>query len=186
MELTHPIQNLLGGELVCAMQPMLIQVQKLKLDIEGAMLELDQILLANEINFAILAALPAFFLSLILIMSVHAWLKQDTRAEGRGRDAPIQRRLLIVEVEKRIMKYQAYLDQQRENDALCMFGLLIYSLDCLYRAVKGHAEATGEWQCLKQDIIELGKPGLQTAYKLTLTSRLERLYDCLLPSLKRQ
>ncbi|GLT58726.1 hypothetical protein SLA2020_315960 [Shorea laevis] len=182
-ELTHPIQNLLGGELVHAM---LIQVQKLKLDIETAMLELDQILRANEINFAILAALPAFFLSLILIMSVRTWLKQDTRAEGRGRVARIQRRLLIVEVEKMIMKYQAYLDQQRENDALCTFGLLIYSLDRLYRAVKGHAEATGEWQCLKQDIIELGKPGLQTAYKLTLTSRLERLYDCLLPSLKRQ
>ncbi|GKV52017.1 hypothetical protein SLEP1_g58626 [Rubroshorea leprosula] len=113
MELTHPIQNLLGGELVCAMQSMLIPVQKLKLDIERAMLELDQILRANEINFAILAALPAFFLSLILIMSVRGWLKQDTRAEGRGRVACIQRRLLVVEVEKRITKYQSYLDQKR-------------------------------------------------------------------------
>ena len=40
------------------------------------MLELDQILRANEINFAILAALPAFALSLILLMLVRAWLKQ--------------------------------------------------------------------------------------------------------------
>lgn len=40
------------------------------------MLELDQILRANEINFAILAALPAFFLSLILLMLVRAWVKQ--------------------------------------------------------------------------------------------------------------
>lgn len=40
------------------------------------MLELDQILRANEINFAILAALPAFFLSLLLAMLVRAWLKQ--------------------------------------------------------------------------------------------------------------
>ena len=43
-----------------------------------AMLELNQILRANEINFAILAALPAFFVSLLLIMLVRAWVKQVT------------------------------------------------------------------------------------------------------------
>jgi nuclear-control-of-ATPase protein 2 len=37
------------------------------------MLELDQILKANEINFAILAALPAFGLSLLLLIVVRAW-----------------------------------------------------------------------------------------------------------------
>lgn len=38
-----------------------------------AMLELDQILKANEINFAILAALPAFGLLLLLLFLVRAW-----------------------------------------------------------------------------------------------------------------
>ncbi|GAB2277122.1 hypothetical protein Dimus_011829 [Dionaea muscipula] len=107
-ELMHPIQNLLGGELVRAL---LIQVQKLKLDIETAMLELDQILKANEINFAILAALPAFFLSLLLLMLIRSWIMQDRGAEGRGKIARIQRRLLIVEVEKKIMQHQYYVDQ---------------------------------------------------------------------------
>ncbi|KAH9790352.1 protein DGS1 [Citrus sinensis] len=187
-ELMHPIQNLVNGELARAL---LIQVQKLKLDIETAMLELDQILRANEINFAVLAALPAFILSFILLMLVRAWFKQDSRAEGRGRVARIQRRLIIVEVEKRIMQYQIYVDQGLEKEAHCMFGLVLYSLDRLLHAVKGHAKETGEWQyvimnSLRQDIIDLAKPGLQTAYKLRVTSRLERMYDCLLPSLKRQ
>uniref|UniRef100_A0A5B7BSF1 Nuclear control of ATPase protein 2 n=1 Tax=Davidia involucrata TaxID=16924 RepID=A0A5B7BSF1_DAVIN len=182
-ELMHPIQSLVGGELARAL---LIQIQKLKLDIETAMLELDQILRANEINFAILAALPAFFLSLVLLMLVRAWFKQDTRAQGRGRIARLQRRLLIVEVEKRIMQFQTCIDQGLEKDAQCMFGLVLYSLDRLYRAVERHARATGEWLCLRQDIIDLGKPGLQTTYKLTITSRMERVYDCLLPSTKRQ
>lgn len=182
-ELMHPIQSLVGGELVRAL---LIQIQKLKLDIETAMLELDQILKANEINFAILAALPAFFLSLLMLMLVRTWFKRDTRAEGRGRIARLQRRLLIVEVEKRIMQFQTCLDQGLEREAQCMFGLVLYSLDLLYRAVERHAKATGEWQCLKQDIMDLGKPGLQTTYKLTVTSRMERVYDCLLPSSKRQ
>ncbi|KAK4772569.1 hypothetical protein SAY86_014344 [Trapa natans] len=182
-ELTHPIQNLLNGELARAL---LIQVQKLKLDIETAMLELNQILRANEINFAILAALPAFFLSFLLLAVIRAWLKQDTRAEGRGRAARIQRRLLIVDIEKQIMQYQIYLDQGSVSDAECMYGLMLYSLDRLYCAVEGHAKATGEWQWLRQDIIDLAKPRLQTAYKLKVTSRIERIYDCLLPSPKRQ
>ncbi|KAK3023699.1 hypothetical protein RJ639_044309 [Escallonia herrerae] len=209
-------------------------IQKLKLDTETAMLELNQILKANEINFAILAALPAFFVSLIIMSSVRAWFKRakeigiedagspsqlmlnddrklvknalfvdfwaerkrgelvyivkgntaaafrlkDNRAEGRGRIARIQRRLLIVEVEKRITQFQTCIDQGlnvkntllfsdpekdkrkgineiknpgefhvlHEKDARCMFGLLLYSLDRLYRAVERHAKATGEWQ----------------------------------------
>ncbi|KAK9273459.1 hypothetical protein L1049_018269 [Liquidambar formosana] len=182
-ELMHPIQGLFSGELARAL---LIQVQKLKLDIETAMLELEQILRANEINFAILAALPAFFLSLILFMVVRAWFKQDTRAEGRGRIARVQRRLLVVEVERRIMQYQICLDQGLEQDAQCMFGLMLYSLDRLCHAVERHAKATSEWLYVRQDIMDLGKPSLQTAYKLTVTSRMERVYDCLLPSVKRQ
>ncbi|XP_050237143.1 protein DGS1, mitochondrial [Mercurialis annua] len=182
-ELMHPIQNLLSGELA---RGLLIQVQKLKLDIETAMLELDQILKANEINFAVLAALPAFFLSLLLLMVVRAWFKRDTKAEGKGRIARRQRRLLLVEVEKRIMQYQTFIDQGLEKESQCMFGLMLCSLDRLFHAVQGHAEATGEWQCLKQDILDLGKPGIQTTYKLVVTSRMERVYECLLPSLKQQ
>ncbi|KAL8480011.1 hypothetical protein ACS0TY_026808 [Phlomoides rotata] len=141
-ELMHPIQGLVGGELV---RSLLIQVQKLKLDIEEAMLELDQILRANEINFAILAALPAFFLSLILAMLVRAWFKQDTRAEGRGRVARIQRRLMLVEIERAIMQFQSCKDQGLENDAQCMYGLVLYFLDSLYCVVESHARETGEW-----------------------------------------
>ncbi|KAF5181898.1 Dgs1 protein [Thalictrum thalictroides] len=182
-DLMHPIQNLLGGELARAL---LIQIQKLKLDIETAMLELDQILKANEINFAILAALPAFFLSLGLLVLIRAWLKQDKGAEGRGRIARIQRRLLVVEVEKRIMQFQTYVDCEQQEDAQCLFGLVLYSLDRLYRAVERHGKATGEWISLRQDIIDLGNPKLPTTHKLALTARLERVYDCLLPASNRR
>ena len=34
----------------------------------------------------------------------------------------------------------------QESDAQCTFGLLVYSLDCLYHAVERHAKASGEWQ----------------------------------------
>ncbi|GKD93976.1 protein DGS1, mitochondrial [Tanacetum coccineum] len=49
-------------------------------NLNRAMLELNQILRANEINFAILAALPTFLLSLGVLMLLRARVKQDTRA----------------------------------------------------------------------------------------------------------
>lgn len=191
-EVMHPIQNLVSGELARAL---LIQVQKLKLDIEEAMLELDQILRANEINFAILAALPAFFLSVFVMILARTWFKRDTRAEGRGRVARIQRRLLIVEVERRIMQLERCNNQEREErpsfsdkeeDAKCIFGLVLYYLDRLHCAAEGHARATGEWISLRQDILNLANPNIPTAHKLKITSRMERVYDCLLPLPKRQ
>ncbi|XP_048499612.1 protein DGS1, mitochondrial isoform X2 [Beta vulgaris subsp. vulgaris] len=181
-EMMHPIKSVVvGGELPRAM---LIQVQKLKLDIETAMLELNQILKANEINFAILAALPAFVIVFLLMMLARSWIMQDKGAEGRGRIARRQRRLLIVEIEKRIMRYQSCMDLGQAQEAQYSLGLVLYTLDRLYRAVEGHAKLTGEWSCLRQDIIDLAKPDLHTTYKLTITSRMERVYDCLIPSLK--
>ncbi|KNA24341.1 hypothetical protein SOVF_016410 [Spinacia oleracea] len=180
-EMMHPVKSMFGGDLARAM---LIQVQKLKLDIETAMLELNQILKANEINFAILAALPAFAVIVLSMILVRSWIMQDKGAEGRGRLARRQRRLLIVEIEKRIMHYQSCMDMGQAQNAQCSFGLVLYTLDRLYRAVERHAKMTGEWSCLRQDIIDLAKPDLQITYKLTITSRMERVYDCLLPSLK--
>ncbi|XP_058008921.1 protein DGS1, mitochondrial isoform X3 [Hevea brasiliensis] len=72
----------------------------------------------------------------------------DAKAVGRGRIARCQRRLLLVEVEKRILQYQSFVDQGLEKESQCMFGLVLYSLDCLFHAVKRHAKETGEWQCL--------------------------------------
>ncbi|KAK2967221.1 hypothetical protein RJ640_000695 [Escallonia rubra] len=57
--------------------------EMLEIVMARAMLELNQILKANEINFAILAALPAFFVSLIIMSSVRAWFK---RPHHRDRD----------------------------------------------------------------------------------------------------
>ncbi|KAK7344651.1 hypothetical protein VNO77_14531 [Canavalia gladiata] len=77
-----------------------------------------------------------------------AMLIQDTKADGRSRVARIQRRLLVVEVEKSILQYKSYLEQGLERYSHCMFGLILYGLDRLYHSVKGHAEASEEWQCL--------------------------------------
>ncbi|URE17781.1 hypothetical protein MUK42_03493, partial [Musa troglodytarum] len=90
---------------------LVVSSSELKIPSFRAMLELDQILRPNEINFAVLTALPAFFLSLVLLMLVRAWVMRDKSAEGRGRVARRQRRLLVVEVERRLVQFQTCMDQ---------------------------------------------------------------------------
>jgi len=178
-EVIHPLQNLLGGELARAL---LIQIQKLKLDIETVMLGLDQILKANEINFAMLAALPALFITVILAFIVRLWLMKNKGAEDSGRDAGLQRRLLLVEAERKIMEYQVLLDQEmQEKNVFWTFGMILYKLDRLYKATERHARATGEWQSLRADILDLANPRLAMHYKLAITARMARAYECLLP-----
>ena len=55
-ELKNPIKGMISGNL---MRSMLIQVQKLKVHTEAAMLTMDQILASNELTIAATAALPA-------------------------------------------------------------------------------------------------------------------------------
>jgi hypothetical protein len=56
-----PISNALFGSLF---RLILIQVQKQKVDLEKGMLALDQLLKSNELNFQMLAAIPAVLLFL--------------------------------------------------------------------------------------------------------------------------
>ncbi|KAJ6904795.1 protein DGS1 [Populus alba x Populus x berolinensis] len=166
-ELTHPIQNLLKGELAHAL---LIQVQKLKLDIETILEQKEgaELLGAKETAFSG----GHFSCAHALVIGHYLFY--------------------LTEGIRRFM----------EKESQCMFGLVLHCLDRLFHAVEGHAKATGEWQWLvsspsfafypkslaelRQDIIDLGKPRLQTEYKLMVLSRMERVYECLLPSLRRQ
>jgi hypothetical protein len=51
-----------------------VQIWRLKLDVRVAMLELDQVLRNNEINFGVMAALPALLVATLLYA-----LRQATR-----------------------------------------------------------------------------------------------------------
>eukprot|EP00850_Spirogloea_muscicola_P011113 SM000068S20545 [mRNA] locus=s68:3940:8279:- [translate_table: standard] len=178
-ELMHPLTSLLGGELARAM---LIQVQKLKLDIEMAMLELDQILRANEINFAVLAALPALF---VLIGSVGVYrqiaLSKGKGAEGRGRAAQLKRRLLLADVERYLLQVQLISEQKKVDVTPHLVGMTIYKLDLLYKAAHAPAAAVGEWPRLREDILDIAEPAISVEYKLHMTARMGHLYECLAP-----
>lgn len=49
-------------------------MQKLKVDTESAMLEIDQILKANELSIALVAAIPSFLIAGISVVGIWRWL----------------------------------------------------------------------------------------------------------------
>ena len=64
-ELRAPVRGLVAGDLA---RTLLIQVQRLKVDTEAAMLELDQILRSNELTVALLAAVPSLLVGGVVLM----------------------------------------------------------------------------------------------------------------------
>eukprot|EP01133_Synstelium_polycarpum_P015369 gene15369-18230_t len=79
--ITAPIKNLLFGDLV---RLVLIQVQKEKVDVDKGLLAIDKLLQANELNFQLLAAIPA-----VLVLAVGVWQIKELRSGKAGRRALI-------------------------------------------------------------------------------------------------
>jgi hypothetical protein len=70
-EVQHPMRSALTGPLLTLM---LIQVQKSKVDLELAMAALDKLLKANELNFGLLAVLPAMGITWGCLRYVRLWI----------------------------------------------------------------------------------------------------------------
>ncbi|ONL98181.1 Protein DGS1 mitochondrial [Zea mays] len=79
------------------------------------------------------------------------------------------------------MEFQHYRDNGMEEEARCKFGLVLYTLDRLCKAVESHAKETGEWLSLRQDIFDLSKLDMGMPDKMIVVSRLKWMYNCLLP-----
>jgi len=65
-ELNTPIRSALLGDLI---KGILIQVQKVKVDGEGLVIQIDQIMKQNQINFSLLATIPAILLITFLTIA---------------------------------------------------------------------------------------------------------------------
>lgn len=72
-EIRNPFRSLVLGDLI---RLLLIQVQKSKVDLELSMNALDQLLKANELNFAFLAVIPTLGVVVVSWMSFSRFLKR--------------------------------------------------------------------------------------------------------------
>ncbi|RKO98713.1 hypothetical protein CXG81DRAFT_21105 [Caulochytrium protostelioides] len=75
-ELRHPVRNLVAGHLV---RTLLIQIQKAKVDVDLTLAALDKLLKSNELNFGMLALVPAATLAYGAVRGARALV---SRAQG--------------------------------------------------------------------------------------------------------
>ena len=138
------------------------------------MLEIDQILRANELTISVLAAIPAFVIAgtgLYFIGSSMTPTPPDPRREA------VPARLAMIEVERALEALAAR--ESEENSGMFIFKLaLAYSeAEQLFKRHTGMFRSSGdsEWNNLRLDLLDLATPGV-TGQKLRTAARMMRVY----------
>jgi hypothetical protein len=96
-EIQRPILSLLFGDL---MRGLLIQVQKVKIDTEAAMLAADQVLRSNEINFNLIATMPVLLLSYLAADFANKWILRGSWTSKKVREKVRQSKAILSELEQ--------------------------------------------------------------------------------------
>eukprot|EP00873_Tetraselmis_striata_P004369 jgi/Tetstr1/424633/TSEL_015155.t1 len=171
LEAKSPIMSLVTGDLS---NLLMIQMQSMKVQMESALIQMDRILRANEINFAAMAAMP-FFATLYGLMTLMRRLSLTNRsAMARAEQQRRMLRVLLVEAERALVQCGA----QGQAGPLDM-GLQIFCINALYVTVREQrAMLSGlEWYNLKTDILELAGPKVPVERKLRILSRMPQSYS---------
>eukprot|EP00898_Chlorokybus_atmophyticus_P003064 jgi/Chlat1/3759/Chrsp259S03940 len=136
-ELRHPVRNLIGGDLARAM---LIQVQKVKVETESALLAMDQILRANQFNFAILAAVPAALVAFVILALASRPLRTRSNAVKDRATGRLRMRLSRIEAERSIQEDVLALASPRV--ALAQKEPLVAAMARTYATLAPHANSS--------------------------------------------
>ncbi|GJZ85763.1 protein DGS1, mitochondrial, partial [Tanacetum coccineum] len=108
-----------------------------------SMCELHPEMIDYETTSDILPSWLPTFLSFGVLMILRTWGKQR---KAKRRSARVKRRLLLDELEERILEFQN-LSLSNEHGHY-VNGLVLYTLDRLYKAAERLAKADGEWRWL--------------------------------------
>ena len=174
-ELKRPIKNLVAGDL---MRSLLIQVQQMKVNTESAMLEIDQILKANELSISLVAAVPALAIGgagLYAVGRVLTPLPPDPRREAN------QSRLAMVDVE-RSLEFLVVDQPTLEQIGEFWFRLAVAynETELLFQRHSGRilrGRENEEWVRLRSDLLALADGNASPDLKLRSAARMLRVYS---------
>ena len=174
-ELKRPIKNLVAGDL---MRSLLIQVQQMKVNTESAMLEIDQILKANELSISLVAAVPAFLMGGACLYAVGRVLTPsppDPRREAN------KSRLAMVDVE-RSLEFLVVDQPTLEQIGEFWFRLAVAynETELLFQRHSGRilrGRENEEWVRLRSDLLALANGITSPDLKLRSAARMLRVYS---------
>ncbi|KXZ51842.1 hypothetical protein GPECTOR_11g280 [Gonium pectorale] len=180
-ELKRPLRNALLGDLARAL---LIQVHHVKVDGQAAMLRLDQLLRANELTAALVAALPALAISLAAGAGLVRLL--SPRAPDPRREA-VPSRLAMAALERELSQL-ARQEAAGANAALEATaaveqrGMVLYRLYQVFTEVSrlytpaARRSRVSEWRPLAADLVRLAEPR-PASERLAEHQRIMRTYS---------
>lgn len=164
-ELKNPLTNMLAGDL---MQLLLLQTQVMKVEMESALMQMDQLMRANRLNFSLMACFPAALGLYTGTLAMKASLSLSVfRRRQRCRE---EMRMLLHEAERALTNLK--IAERRSVQQ----GMLIYALNSLYAAVQRnqHLFTRAEWRSARVDVLELADPSISIDNKLVTVARLAR------------
>mmetsp|Transcript_8833 Transcript_8833/g.14697 ORF Transcript_8833/g.14697 Transcript_8833/m.14697 type:complete len:1052 (-) Transcript_8833:209-3364(-) len=132
-ELQTPVMGIMFGSLMTAI---LIQMQKLKVHTEAAMLTMDQILTSNELTIAATAAMPAFAFIGAMIMSLRSALQPPASARSTASYTE-HFRLIMSDVERSLQEVQE-LTALMKSDRVGRKGRVIEQNRITYSLMNGY------------------------------------------------
>lgn len=153
MESFSPMKGLLFGNL---MSVMLIQMQKMKLHLESALLAMDQVLTSNELTMAATAAIPAVAISFIAGYSLYSMFFK-MKAPKNMSSEQLQLRLAFTDIERAITSMIDQIDQSGMDTTItraCLEGP-----PHLDRNGKSRHNTLTEDSYLQHSLQEIGVPG---------------------------
>ncbi|KAJ1432445.1 ATP synthase regulation protein NCA2-domain-containing protein [Ochromonadaceae sp. CCMP2298] len=117
-ELQTPVRGIMFGSLMSAI---LIQMQKLKVHTEAAMLTMDQILTSNELTITATAAMPAFGFIALLLVSLRKALRPPS--SNRSNASYTEHfRLIMSDVERSLQEVHELAEDGRIDDLVPEMG----------------------------------------------------------------
>jgi len=164
-ELKSPLTNMLAGDL---MQLLLLQTQVMKVEMENALMQMDQIMRANRLNFSLMACFPAALAIYSSAVTVKAYASMSLhRRRSKRRE---EMRLLLAEAERALCNLK--IAERRSVQQ----GMLIYALNALYLALQRYHAlfSKNEWRTVRADVLELADPSVPIDNKLVCIARLAR------------
>jgi hypothetical protein len=178
-EVPRPLRGFLSGDLAWAL---LIQAQKIKTDGEAAMRALDQVLRANELTIAVVAALPSLGLLALLGAALRRLLAATPVPPGAATESL---RRWFAEAERALSECE---EAQEGEDADAAFGRALLALDAVHAAAAQLLHPFGappartralEWAAFQMDLLAVASPSATPERRLRAAERMVRAHTAL-------
>lgn len=169
-ELKNPIRNVIFGDMA---RLMLVQLQKQKVDLERTLVAMDKLLRSNEINFELIALIPAVLVSLIAVYNILTFRRvQDRRLYQ-------QMRYMLLAVEKILNANNNRAREALSDESQGLVYMYVYRMGNLMQHKYTLLNISEERYDFYEDLKEVDSDEMEIQQRLNTVQRMFRCYSFL-------